>query len=252
LLRETPTMPIPRSFVIREADLAPRRATGRRSLLVTRWATAVVTLLLVLVLVGDVLTGMPTFGGAPMLRGASERTEQLASAPESALTPGGSVPVPSPEEGTTSTPSMLAVPRNGTPAPEGTPVPGESPAAEIESAAITEQEKAVAAQEAEKPDASAPDVPPSPESLPPLAPETETGQGTAKAEDEAAPKRMVVPLSPEASLVAPNASEAQLAPTAPPPTPSPRLPQAAWRGAEIGLGLILVGLIAYLIVLRRR
>jgi hypothetical protein len=68
LLRETPALEVPRSFVLREADLAPQRAAPAwRSPFALRWATAVVAVLLVLVVAGDALTGawLPRHGAAP-------------------------------------------------------------------------------------------------------------------------------------------------------------------------------------------
>ncbi|MBN1641797.1 MAG: zf-HC2 domain-containing protein [Anaerolineae bacterium] len=58
LLQQAPAIKVPRSFVVREADVArPQRAFVRRPLAVTQWATAVVALLFVLVLGGDLLLG---------------------------------------------------------------------------------------------------------------------------------------------------------------------------------------------------
>ncbi len=60
LLRQTPTIPVPRSFVVRQADLDAMAVTARqRPLMITRWATALVALLLVVVLLGDLLSGRP-------------------------------------------------------------------------------------------------------------------------------------------------------------------------------------------------
>ena len=68
LLQQAPSAPIPRSFVVREADVTPsqaasqgrvvgdRRTFGRRAVVV-QWATALVAILLVLVVAGDVLIG---------------------------------------------------------------------------------------------------------------------------------------------------------------------------------------------------
>jgi anti-sigma factor RsiW len=61
LLGQAPALKIPRSFVVREADLEKARPTRRRrSLWATQWATAVVALLFVLVMGSDLLLG----GGA--------------------------------------------------------------------------------------------------------------------------------------------------------------------------------------------
>ena len=71
LLQQAPVARVPRSFVIREADVARARpATRRGPVLALRWASSVVALLLVLVFAGDLLT-------SGLLMGA-----RLASAPE--------------------------------------------------------------------------------------------------------------------------------------------------------------------------
>jgi len=70
LLRQAPVARVPRSFVIREADVVPARMAGRRGpVFALRWATAIVVALLVLVFAGDLYTG-------GLLTGA-----RLASAP---------------------------------------------------------------------------------------------------------------------------------------------------------------------------
>ncbi len=57
LLQQAPPVKVPRSFVVREADVAARRPTGRRiALWRTQWATAAIALLFVLVLGSDLLT----------------------------------------------------------------------------------------------------------------------------------------------------------------------------------------------------
>lgn len=58
LLQQVPTAKVPRSFVVRAADVEARRPTRRRvSLFATQWATAVVALLLIVVVGGDLLIG---------------------------------------------------------------------------------------------------------------------------------------------------------------------------------------------------
>ncbi len=58
LLGQAPALKVPRSFVVREADLARSRPTRkRRSLWATQWATAVVALLFVAVMGSDLLLG---------------------------------------------------------------------------------------------------------------------------------------------------------------------------------------------------
>ena len=76
LLRQAPPVKAPRLFVVREADLAKEQRPVRRRapLLVTQWATAVVALLFVLVLGGDLLAGrgLPRRATAPLARGGRE------------------------------------------------------------------------------------------------------------------------------------------------------------------------------------
>ncbi len=65
LLRQTPDVPLPRSFVLRKVDVAPQKLPKRRTgLFAAQWATAVVALLLVVVLFGDALSGELIMGGA--------------------------------------------------------------------------------------------------------------------------------------------------------------------------------------------
>jgi anti-sigma factor RsiW len=56
LLKEAPVLELPRSFVIREADVQ-RRQPSRRSAFAIQWATVAVAILLLLVFAGDILTG---------------------------------------------------------------------------------------------------------------------------------------------------------------------------------------------------
>lgn len=84
LLRETPPVKIPRSFVVREADVRSRPRLSRRvQLYATQWATAVVALLLVVVAGGDLLTGagmrLAQSTEAPM-RAVQEPTTTVAMA----------------------------------------------------------------------------------------------------------------------------------------------------------------------------
>lgn len=75
LLHQAPQVKAPRRFVVREADLAGTRRPMRRMspLAVTQWATAVVALLLVLVLGGDLLAGRGRLPiGSTSLRGEHE------------------------------------------------------------------------------------------------------------------------------------------------------------------------------------
>jgi hypothetical protein len=137
LLHHAPAVRVPRSFVVREADVARRRRrVVRRPLLATQWATAVVALLFVLVLGGDLLLGARLPGGPSIrqLRGVKGaipspvlfESEQVAAVEEA-------VTVPAAED---------------VPAAEAAPVEDasvEAPAAEAEEAPVEEApvEKAV-------------------------------------------------------------------------------------------------------------
>jgi anti-sigma factor RsiW len=58
VLQQTPVLEVPHSFVVRQVDVERQRPARRRfTLMATQWATAVVALLFVLVLGGDLLTG---------------------------------------------------------------------------------------------------------------------------------------------------------------------------------------------------
>jgi anti-sigma factor RsiW len=76
LLRQAPPVKAPRLFVVREADLAKERRPARRRapLLVTQWATAAVALLFVLILGADLLVGrgLPQVAGVPLRGGREE------------------------------------------------------------------------------------------------------------------------------------------------------------------------------------
>jgi len=66
LLQEVVPVPIPHSFILREADVARSRQAwfGGRSLTALQWATALVAILLVLVVTGDVWISMRPSPGA--------------------------------------------------------------------------------------------------------------------------------------------------------------------------------------------
>lgn len=81
LLGELPAVKAPRSFVIREAQVAPRRrVTGRwqRSYPLLQGATVAVLLLLVIVFAGDMMLTRfaPTLGGAPLLSYSAPAAEE--------------------------------------------------------------------------------------------------------------------------------------------------------------------------------
>ena len=81
LLRQVPTVPVPRPFYVREADVAPQRPARRRGTLFSmQWATAIVALLFVVVLAGDLFSSRWMLGQA----GSQEIAFQKA-VPEAAV-----------------------------------------------------------------------------------------------------------------------------------------------------------------------
>ena len=297
LLREMPVVRVPRSFVVREADVAPQRTPRRRPLFAAQWATAVVTLLFVLVLAGDLLTG----GGAMMVRQAapaplmlegdaapavSEVVEQAEAEPvERPVQEKGLPAGPSPEAG------MLDSSQEGTPAVEGTPLLSlRGDKGETADMVAVSPEKATEGQKAPNdravaskamPDDGTPPVavekvvetektlepPASPPARIAAVPEAE--QATPAAEptvEQATPERIERPAdaltpSPEqvestvgAQTPAPEQIERPADTRTPMPTPSPRplVSRGVLRGAEVGLGVLLVGLVVLVVILRRR
>jgi hypothetical protein len=81
LLRETPPVRVPRSFVVREADIASPKPVRRRSWFGMQWAATVVAALFVLVLAGDMLTGAWLARGGVQPAALLVSEEQLESAP---------------------------------------------------------------------------------------------------------------------------------------------------------------------------
>jgi anti-sigma factor RsiW len=273
LLRQTPSVPLPRSFVIREADLAAKQTSSTRSASVRvarrapafalQWATALVAILLVFVVAGDLFLGrqfaapggrqeialqsseMPVVIAtvvvesevvveAPVPRAAQEDVEIAApvEAPESSAAPPttdeaakfGSTPeqaqVLQKSERVTDTtaaaPMMLqSVPISSTveeAAPEAAP------------------EKSVLSEDATPDQVAERAVEPSGETPLAMAP-------PAVAQEEAPLDRLATAAPSERGMRA-------LSPAL--------LTRAGWRVAEIGLGLLLVGLIVAVVWVRRR
>jgi hypothetical protein len=252
----------------------------------------VVTLLFVLVLTGDLLTGggawMRQAAPAPqMLEGdaapaVSEVAVQLEaetverSEQEKGLSGSPSVEAPAPELAQQSTPAV-----SGTPQPD--PRGGKGETAEVVAAApkkategdTTPDDRAIASKAA--PDDGTAQVavekvvetdrttepPASPPARLAATPEAERVTPAADETVQAvAPEAIAQPTD---ALTAPPAqiegtTEATPPPAdltdvpVPPPTPSRgfHIPRGVLRGAEIGLAVLLVGLIAWVVILRRR
>lgn len=261
LLRETPTIAVPRAFVVRRADLERRHSVKRllvtpqrRTLWATQWATALVALLFIFVLAGDMLTGGSLM---PMAHKAPDEAVTAGAAPEVMLV----------REHNAAEQEVM---------PSGTDTEDDGERAD---------EKAFKAVESE----SATNVP-SPDAAWVMTPEGEPG-GTGAVVDvqattsitsteEAMPvaaamtPTLETDLSEKQAIGSPEVvqgeppSEGTLLPeVAMPPeeTPLPQetafqtrvssqtwSPRTIWRVVEVGLGIVLTGLIVTLIVIRKR
>ena len=251
LLQQAPVARVPRSFVIREADVARARpATMRSPVLALRWASSVVALLLVLVFAGDFLTSGLMMGARLASAPASygETVERQAVEEEKA--------VAAPE----GTPSVVAdeVQVAGAPSPTAAPA-----------AKMVAQEKRVEATSAAAAPAGA-EVAPA-ETPPPLMVAPEATQSAAQTPTPAAEALAVqstgLPSEKDATAAADVEQEA-VATTEPAPTEfpgpvtlrgheegpavrtGPR--RVGWRVAEIGLGAVLLALVIAAIWARLR
>ena len=245
LLRQAPTARIPRSFVVREADVAPARAAGRRRpVAALQWAGAVVAALLVLVFAGDLLTGRLLTSArpvsAPVVAYERAREDQAVETQEAVAV----------EEGTPSAAAEQALQAAGAPSP--------TEEAAVKMAAPEKQLGPTGVE-------AAPTGTPPPMGL--VAPSA-TLPGEQTPTVVAAPSeqdRGAIP--PEADMTAEAqeqtlAASAAMAAEAPSVTPAPGYQGrplrplgtwlTAWRAAEIGLGTILLALLIAAIWTRLR
>jgi hypothetical protein len=222
LLQEVVPVPVPRSFVIREADVVRARRTllGGRPLATLQWATALVAIMLVLVVTGDVWRGaqLTPKGTQPAILSVRMQAapDQVTLSPETDVIT--TIPVQS---------ERLAQPAQ-------TPV---TPAGEAGLAQEAPIDKAIAG------------------TTEPVFKSATDG------ESEGQPLPQPAEESPRISTSAPQPAE-QPADAAPIVTPPPNelthsvagFPwmQAGWRVAEIGLGVLLVGLVVAVVWMRRR
>jgi anti-sigma factor RsiW len=295
LLRQGPRVPLPRSFVIREADLTPQRTASERparrlparrlSTIALQWATTLVAVLLIVVIAGDVLLG--TRPAAP----AGQREVAMQSTATSTIV--ATMVVES--EKAVESPAPKAAQEGieaGTPAeaPRRMIVPTEPAAQAVEASETPEQAQILAqnnpitgtttsppmmaqvAPEPGTPQETTPETGPEGNVLPPgnATPE-QTAEKAFGAQEPAA-----TPTPKEEKAEQP--AETPLTGAAPPPTLAgeptgepPREPgtaeatergtmpgwstqvaRAGWRVAEVGLGLLLVGLIVAVVWMRRR
>ena len=243
VLSQTPPVRVPRSFVIREVDVRVRRPARRRSLFATQWATAVVALLFVVVLGGDLLTGarMPFVGSpAPQLQVAKDDAtvvvQEKVAAPEAeVLAPsvgdeGATTPTAGPATDTTGELDQVTAESESQP---------ESPKMGVaESATTTPAPRVMMAQPVT--------VTAAPVARGKNDVEAPPKEGTPT-EEPAPPERAAVPTSsPQEGEPRPQALLAQE-----PVRPRPGV-RLAWRAAEIALGVALIGLLAAVLWLRRR
>lgn len=276
LLRETPTVAVPRAFVVRRADLERRSSVKRllvtprrRTLWATQWATALVALLFVFVLAGDMLTGgsmMLTAHKAPdeaMTAGAAPEVMLVHeyNAEEQKMTPSDIDDGQNAGEGANDKAIKVIEAETVTdvpPAPDATQVmvPEKEPGG---TSAVMAVQTATPAAAAEEP------LPATVETdmvAKPVTAPTDDGQARERPDETWSPQDNV-PLPegspiPEETLLAergmlieeiPPTEGFELQTTPPPRLPSPRV---IWRAAQVGLGIILTTLIVILIVMRKR
>jgi hypothetical protein len=269
-----PVVTVPRSFVVREADVVPSRTGPRRTLFAMQWATAVVALLFVVVMFGDALTGgwmkAGSWQAAPeaMLAEpvAMEQVEQeVAEAPKALAV----------EQGTAITTTVVV---------EAEVVAEKEMATEKDS--VTEKQvetkKEVEGEQAVTPETGEGVVGATPsddEKVRAFALDQEAGAAKVGATNGVT--TTITPMPPSSAEVA--TLPAEPTPMAAPPTPVPGEPdvvsrqaeqplpetaavqppkpvfggsggsaRVAWRIVEIGLGVALIGLIVAIVLVRRR
>jgi anti-sigma factor RsiW len=282
LLQETPALRPPRSFVIREADVADRRpARGRRPIYVMQWAAAAAALLFVAVLAGDLLTGRWMAGvpaqsvarklaaeeAGPVEAQATVLLERETEAQEVVVTVVVEKEVVVSEAPAKPAEERLAAPP--APTPLGTALPGRSAPGEADRtdtptviAGLAQEEKAEGIQalkatgeqekkvELEAPPSETPSPSPSKEATEPVSTET----------PEPSPQPMAKQPLDVTTLPSDRAADELLAETVPfqvrgetqvRPLSVIR-PRWGWRAAEVGLGLALVVLVLGIVWMRRR
>lgn len=237
LLRQTPMVALPRSFVVRQADVESRPAPAqRRALWVTQWATALVALLFVVALLGDVFTaGMsqPAHAPASARMVASEQTDELQV----------TVVV---VESTMPAEKVVQAERAGGQdvTPPGVVEPTAEPATLLAATTVEANQTVVVEMEKE-----VLRVAPAPQATP--VPQcTATPPMSKYAATDAADQITPTILPPDAT-VGPEAATGMSygEADAPPLSPPSRLP---WRIAQVVLGLTLLGLVAAVMWLRQK
>jgi hypothetical protein len=225
LLRKAPAVPIPRSFIVREADVVPQRPVRRRALFSMQWATAVVALLFAIVLAGDIFTGGRPLGRTSRAPAAWVQVEQ-------------------------------AVPHKVT-------VVVEQEVA-VEQEVTVEQEIVIEGKRLEEKAEEEPELPAAPlaaEKIRVAPPESQPGEAGAmdgvtraptllaeQTESTPTPLPTPAPVLPTATAVQP---EIDVTPEGIPPQEG-ALARAPWRIAEIGLGVVLISMVIAIFWLRRQ
>ena len=260
LLQQVPQVKIPRSFVIREADVTARRPARRRmSLLVTQWATAAVALLLIVAVGGDLLSRGLWSGqsAAPMpafeepARTVAVEAEQQMAVREAEVDVLKEVPAQPESE------VARAVPM-ATPPPPAMPAEKAAPEGDVERMGATDAVSTTVAPkmmvqpetagvitstlaaEETKPEvlAQTPEQERDTQALP--------GKEAATEEETEAERVIATPASPrkDDAAVVTSFEEGILV--------SRRPARLSWRVAEIALGIALAGLLAAVVWMRRR
>lgn len=249
LLRETPVVELPRSFVIREADVAERAAVGtRRPLFVAQWATAAVALLLVLVLAGDMLAGVrasrqPARPQVSVYGQEQATAAALAEAESEAQEPQAEATKEAEGERSMMRATSLATPADDTSTQADETTPAEKVMGALPAPTGTQPSLAAAAE-------SAPEAEPTAEPLAATEPPQEALGKGGGGQPEAVPSPPAVVQEEPAGT--PALLQRGEAPVAAQPLVAQPLAGSAWRLAELGLAVALAGLAVTMLWLRRR
>jgi hypothetical protein len=286
LLQQVPAVPVPRSFVIREADLAPQRAAGRRRMAAGRplaglqWAAALVAILLVVVVAGDMF-----LGGRLALPGSQPEIAMLREqAPDTAITvvvesetvvetlEVQAVTGEEPEAETPAeAPRMFVAP---TPTDKTEEVSEKAQPAEVMGGGgpVTDTATALPMMVEGAPDKASPEALSEGVAVPGEVPLPQALSAVPSQDDQPAQETRIAPLPGEQVTQQTGEPPLAMAPPAEPQEEEPLvavattepqergirsvsptlLARAGWRVAEVGLGLLLIGLIVAIAWGRRR
>jgi anti-sigma factor RsiW len=260
LLRQAPVARVPRSFVIREADVVPARTAGRRGhVLALQWATALVVALLVVVFAGDLYTG----GLLMSARQASAPMVAYERAVEKQAVEGEQVVAT--QEGTPSVVADQALQAAGVPSPTAEAAARmAAPEKKVEATGAAEAAPTVVGAVPVGAEAAPTGTPPPPGAVALSATSPGEQTSTPAAEGVAEKERNGTPPEANATAAEEPQPESLSAIEQPPvglsntalvqgrearPASSWRM---GWRAAEIGLGAVLLILVITLIWMRLR